>query len=164
VETCVGCGASVATADAEWSEAGLRCRPCGQRAEIIGHVRAAVANDAAVAERKLRGRAGNVAWAHGLVWSVTAVVFGGSYDHGAHAAWLVPLLAVPAIVVSLAIVGRQAWAYWMAIAIDVAAVALPLGAAAKAGSGDAWMLAGLAATVPALLLIVMLSLRRRQRQ
>lgn len=150
-------------ADVEWTGAGACCRPCAMALQVGRHVRNVAAGEAAAAARKLRDRSGNVGWAHAIVWTVSALVFGLGVEQGAHRAWTVPLVIV-ALGISIAFVLRQRWAFWATVALDVVAILAPLAAAARSGEREAWVIAGIAAAVPALLLIVVLSLRRRRRQ
>lgn len=161
MDACSVCGAAVAGSDAEWTAEGLRCRRCSLGAEVMGHVHAVAAAKAGRQHRHLRARARLLAWAHGVVWTVSAIVLGEAVPGHPYRAWTAPLIVVAlAIVVGFEL--RQRWAFWAMVAFDVAGVAAPLGAAARSGDGAAWILAAMVAAVPGFFLVALLSLRRRR--
>jgi len=116
METCVGCGAQVAPAEADLTAEGVRCRACSLRAEVIGHaVNVAVAEHVR-RDRVVRRRAGNVIYGHWIVWLTTAIIFCGA-DGGRHLAWFAP----PALGVLVPLIGfffRQEWARRTLLALD----------------------------------------------
>lgn len=116
LETCVGCGAQVAPAEADLTADGLRCRSCSLGAEVKGHVVNVAVAEQVRRNRGVRRRAGNVIYGHSVVWLTTVIIFCGA-DGGRHLAWFAP----PALAVLVPLVGfffRQEWARRTLLALD----------------------------------------------
>jgi hypothetical protein len=158
LDACAFCGAPVAAAQADLTEAGLRCHACSLQAQVTEHANAVVENEMRVADERLSARADVVGWGHGVVWIGCSFLFAVGWNHGEHRAWLWPLLAT-SVVLSFALRLRAWWSLWIALLLD----AIPAVAAllfVLRSDGDDRLAGLLMAAVPLGLLGLLIALRR----
>jgi hypothetical protein len=127
----------------------MRCRTCSLRAEVEGHEQAIVDRERLRLERRAQRQRRFISRAHAIVWFGCAAVLQDSFG-GALRAWVWPI-AVAGFALAIALYLRRKWAYYATLALDGAAAAAPLVAAACSASGDGWILAAFVALIPSLL-------------
>jgi hypothetical protein len=113
---CARCGAGVTAATSYMTEHGLLCWPCFTN---LQNAQAATASRAADLDDSLFRRASWLAYLHGVMWASTIIL---ATRPARLPDWLSGLLIVGAFVMAFGLRVRAAWAYRVAVVIDMAGV------------------------------------------
>jgi hypothetical protein len=146
------CGEFVLPERAEITADGLRCRNCSLRSAVETLERGRVEQAAATEALRRQLRIILVAAGHLIVWLGVIWLFYRSWEEAS--------LSLAALVVALPLMLRKRWAFYVALALDVAGFVAPLVVTALADvDAGIWPLAKTLAAVPLILGALLYSLR-----